>query len=70
MAVIGIFDENNRQIKKYDVPYGAELVVSDKQLVKKRVPLYNHDPYNTVILSDLGGKVKFVDLVDGLTCSK
>ena len=66
-GIIGIFDENNRQIKKYDVPYGAELVVSDGSYVKKRVPLYNHDPYNTVILSDLGGKVKFVDLVDGVT---
>ena len=66
-GVIGIFDENNRQIKKYDVPYGAELVVSDGSYVKKRVPLYNHDPYNTVILSDIAGKVKFVDLVDGLT---
>ena len=66
-GIIGIFDENNRQIKKYDVPYGAELVVSDGSYVKKHVPLYNHDPYNTVILSDLGGKVKFVDLVDGIT---
>jgi len=26
---IGIYDENNRQIKKYDVPYGAELIVDD-----------------------------------------
>ncbi len=35
-GVIGIYDENNRQIKKYDVPYGAELVVNDGQSVKKR----------------------------------
>lgn len=66
-GVIGIFDENNRQIKKYDVPYGAELVVGDGSYVKKKTPLYNHDPYNTVILSDIAGKVKFVDLVDGIT---
>lgn len=66
-GIIGIFDENNRQIKKYDVPYGAELVVSDGSYVKKKTPLYNHDPYNTVILSDIGGKVKFVDLIDGVT---
>ncbi len=66
-GTIGIFDENNRQIKKYDVPYGAELVVSDGSYVKKRTPLYNHDPYNTVILTDVGGKVKFLDLIDGVT---
>lgn len=64
---IGIYDDNNRQMKKYDVPYGAELVVSDGQKVKKRQPLYNHDPYNAVILSDLAGRVRFVDLNDGIT---
>ncbi|HUX61456.1 MAG TPA: DNA-directed RNA polymerase subunit beta' [Ignavibacteriaceae bacterium] len=66
-GVIGIFDNNNRQVKKYDVPYGAELVVTDGQLVKKRTPLYNHDPYNAVILSDISGKVRFADMIDGVT---
>jgi len=66
-GVINLYDENNRQIKKYDVPYGAELVVNDSQSVKKRQPLYSHDPYNAVILSDIGGRVRFVDLIDGST---
>ncbi len=26
-GALGIYDENNRQLKKYDVPYGAELTV-------------------------------------------
>ena len=64
---IGLYDENNRQIKKYDVPYGAEIVVNEGQFVKKRTPLYNHDPYNSVILSDISGTVKFIDLIDGVT---
>lgn len=66
-GVIGIYDENNRQIKKYEVPYGAELVVNDGQQVKKRSPLYNHDPYNAVILTDVAGKVRFADMIDGVT---
>ncbi len=66
-GVIGIYDENNRQIKKYDVPYGSELVVNDGQAIKKRTPLYNHDPYNSVILTDIAGRVKFVDLIEGVT---
>ncbi len=66
-GTIEILDDNNRQLKKYDVPYGAELVVSDGQRIKKRQPLYNHDPYNSVILSDISGHVKFVDLVDNVT---
>lgn len=42
-------------------------MVKDGQKIKKRQPLYNHDPYNAVILSDILGRVKFVDLVDGIT---
>ena len=66
-GIIGIYDENNRQIKKFDVPYGAELMVNDNTKVKKRAPLYNHDPYNSVILTDIPGRVSFVDLIDGVT---
>ena len=28
-GVLAIYDDNNRQIKKFDVPYGAEIVVED-----------------------------------------
>ncbi len=64
---IGIFDEDNRQIKKFEIPYGAELMVNEDQAVKKGQPLYNHDPYNSVIVSDVAGKVSFVDLLDNIT---
>ena len=66
-GAIGIYDDDNRQIKKYDVPYGAELVVDDGDLVQKRIPLYNHDPYNAVIISDVSGTVRFTDLIDNVT---
>ncbi len=66
-GTIEILDDNNRLLKKYDVPYGAELIVNDGQRIKKRQPLYNHDPYNSLILSDISGQVKFVDLVDNVT---
>ncbi len=66
-GAIGIYDADNRQLKRYDVPYGAELVVSEGQEVKKGQPLYNHDPYNAVILTDILGKVRFFDLVEGST---
>ncbi|NLT51998.1 MAG: DNA-directed RNA polymerase subunit beta' [Ignavibacteria bacterium] len=64
---VGIYDDDNRQIKKYDIPYGAELLVNEGQEVKKRQALYNHDPYNALILSDIGGRVAFQDLVDNNT---
>ncbi|MCF6268578.1 MAG: DNA-directed RNA polymerase subunit beta' [Melioribacteraceae bacterium] len=64
---IGIFDDDNRQIKKYEIPYGAELQVDDGNVIKKGQPLYNHDPYNAVILTDIKGLVRFVDLVNNST---
>ncbi len=66
-GVLGIYDEDNRQIKKFEIPYGAELLVEDGEEIKKGQPLYNHDPYNAVILSDIGGRVSFVDLIDNIT---
>ena len=66
-GAINILDDDNRQIKRFEVPYGAELLVSEDQAVKRNTPLYNHDPYNSVILTDIAGKVSFVDLVDGST---
>jgi len=66
-GVLGVYDDNNRQIKKFDIPYGAEILVNEGTTVKKRTPLYNHDPYNAVILSDINGIVKFVDMLDNVT---
>ncbi|MFA3782825.1 DNA-directed RNA polymerase subunit beta' [Melioribacteraceae bacterium 4301-Me] len=66
-GTIGIYDEDNRQIKKFEIPYGAELLVENGQQVKKGQALYNHDPYNSVILTDVGGRVKFIDLIDNIT---
>ncbi|MFA5803825.1 MAG: DNA-directed RNA polymerase subunit beta' [Melioribacteraceae bacterium] len=64
---IGLYDEDNRQIKKFEIPYGAELLVSEGQEIKKGQPLYNHDPYNSVIVADNAGKISFIDLLDNIT---
>ncbi len=37
------------------------------KLLKRKRPLYNHDPYNAVILTDQPGRVEFIDFVDNLT---
>ncbi|MGD8779026.1 MAG: DNA-directed RNA polymerase subunit beta' [Ignavibacteria bacterium] len=66
-GTISIYDDDDRQVKKYDIPYGAELIVQDNQDIKKGQPLYNHDPYNAVILSDVSGRVIYRDIIDRLT---
>ncbi len=64
---IGIIDSDGRQVKMYEIPYGAELMVEDGQEITKGTPLYNHDPYNAVILTDVGGKIKYIDFEDNKT---
>ncbi len=66
-GAIGIYDGDGRQVKKFDIPYGAELIVEDGQEIKKGQPLYNHDPYNAVIITDISGRVSFIDCIDNNT---
>ena len=66
-GAIGIYDENNRKVKNFDIPYGSELMVNEGVLVKKGQTLFTHDPYNAVILSDIKGMVRFIDMQDGVT---
>jgi DNA-directed RNA polymerase subunit beta' len=66
-GLINLLDKDNRTMKRYEIPYGAELLVDDDQEIKKGAPLYNHDPYNAVILTDIPGRISFLDLVDSVT---
>lgn len=64
---VDIIDDNDVVIKRHDIPYGAELMVNDGATVKRKQPLYTHDPYNALIISDRAGRVKFSDLIDNVT---
>lgn len=61
-GVVQITDENNRLVSKYDVPYGAHLLVKDNETVEKNRVLYEWDPYNSVIVSEHDGIISYVDL--------
>ena len=50
-----------------NIPYGSFLYVDEKQKLKKGDKICSWDPYNAVILSDLDGKVEFVDLKEGVS---
>ncbi|HZY10378.1 MAG TPA: DNA-directed RNA polymerase subunit beta' [Bacteroidota bacterium] len=66
-GVIFIIDDDNRILTKYDVPYGATLLVSDGSDVKKGEIIYEWDPYNAVIISEHAGIVRFQDLKENIT---
>ncbi len=51
----------------YKAPYGARLRVKDGDKVKKSQRLAEWDPYTTPILTEVGGRVRAEDLVEGLS---
>ncbi|MBI4547046.1 MAG: DNA-directed RNA polymerase subunit beta' [Ignavibacteriae bacterium] len=66
-GVVNIFDEDNRLLTKYDVPYGATLLVHDGTKIKRGEIIYEWDPYNAVIISEHTGLVRYHDLKENVT---
>ncbi len=64
---IRILDDDNRELTSYVIPYGAEVLVDNEQEVDKGEVLASWDPYNSVILSELGGTISFQDIIEGTT---
>lgn len=67
-GVINIVDpESNRILTKYDVSYGADLKVKEGDSVVKGDMIYEWDPYNSTIIAESGGRVRYKDLILNVT---
>jgi DNA-directed RNA polymerase subunit beta' len=53
--------------ESYKPPYGARLRVKEGDKVKRGQRLAEWDPYTTPIITEVGGKVRLEDLVEGLS---
>ena len=53
--------------ESYKPPYGARLKVKDGDKVKRGQRLAEWDPYTTPIITEVGGKVRFEDLVENFS---
>ncbi|MFC1628194.1 DNA-directed RNA polymerase subunit beta' [Gemmatimonadota bacterium] len=62
-----IKDDRDHILAKYNVPYGASILVKDGQDVEKSEKLYEWDPYSTVILTEFDGQIAFKDISEELT---
>ena len=58
---------NDRLMITNNIPYGATLNVKDGQKVHKGDILCTWDPYNNVIMSEVNGKLKFENVIEGIT---
>ena len=59
--------KNDRLMITNNVPYGATLNVKDGQEVKKGDVICTWDPFNNVVVSEQNGKIKFENVLEGIT---
>ena len=64
---ISILSEDGRELENHNVVIGAVISVKDGGHVKKGETFVQWDPYNVPILSEKAGKVKFHDIIEGVT---
>jgi len=64
---IQIVDDKGRELEKYDVPTGAHLRVQEDEVVKVSQVLCQWDPHSIPILAEIGGHVRFEDVIEGET---
>ena len=64
---IAIVGKGGREIERYPVIYGAVLKVRDGDKVKTDQVLAEWDPFTIPIMTEVGGTVKFGDIIEGKT---
>ncbi|MGC8937831.1 MAG: DNA-directed RNA polymerase subunit beta', partial [Thermodesulfovibrio sp.] len=66
-AMIVITDSSGREREKYNLVYGAKVIVKEGQFVEAGQRLAEWDAYTTPIITEIGGKVALGDMVEGVT---
>ncbi len=69
-GAIAVVDERGREKERYQVVYGAKLMVEDGAPVHLGQTLVEWDPYTFAILTEIGGTVQFKDLQEGITLNE
>ncbi|MGD9980286.1 MAG: DNA-directed RNA polymerase subunit beta' [Hyphomonadaceae bacterium] len=64
---ISVVDEDGKERQSFKPPFGARLKVDEKSKIKRGDRIAEWDPYATPILTEVGGKVRFEDLTDGVS---
>ena len=64
---IAVVDPKGRELEKFEIPAGAILKVSENDEVKPGTVLVQWDPHSIPILSEVPGKVRYEDVIEGET---
>jgi DNA-directed RNA polymerase subunit beta' len=64
---VSILGEDNRELELHNLVVGSVISVPNGGHVKKGEAFVQWDPYNVPILSEKAGKVRFHDIIEGVT---
>ncbi|WP_113906994.1 DNA-directed RNA polymerase subunit beta' [Aliidiomarina celeris] len=66
-AELTLIDQHGAERERYKIPYGAVLKKGDEAEVEAGEIVANWDPHTHPIITEVKGKIKFVDMIDGVT---
>lgn len=64
---LAVLDEKGREWERYKLPYGAILTVADGQSIEAGQTVATWDPHNHPVVTEVAGKIRYADLIDGVT---
>ncbi|MDO9371896.1 MAG: DNA-directed RNA polymerase subunit beta', partial [Gammaproteobacteria bacterium] len=65
-----VLDEFGRERERYKVPYGAVLTVSEGDEVASGQIVVNWDPHTRPVVTEVAGRLRFSDVVEGVTVQR
>ncbi|ATG72641.1 DNA-directed RNA polymerase subunit beta' [Zobellella denitrificans] len=65
-----IIDDMGQTRENHKLPYGALLEKADGETVQAGQIVANWDPHTHPIVTEVAGRIKFIDMIDGITISR
>jgi len=65
--LVNVVDADGKERQSFKLPYGARLKVNEDQGVERGVRLADWDPFTIPIITEVGGRVRLEDVVEGVS---
>lgn len=69
-GTLAVQDQHGRERERYKIPYGAELGLKDGSQVDGGQVVATWDPHSHPVVTEVAGRIKFVDLIEGITMNR
>jgi DNA-directed RNA polymerase subunit beta' len=67
---VAVIDDNGRERERYKLPYGAMITINDGDHAPAGQIVATWDPHTHPVISEVAGKLKFEDFLEGVTVTE